>query len=349
MKAPLMKALRVVQNGAPVEALRIEEIDRPVPEPGQVLIKVAAASLNFNDIDRCYGRRVSLPVMPPFTLGMDVCGVVEAVGAGAESWLGRRVVALTHFAMGGLAEYAIAPAGSVFAAPARLSDAEATAFIIPFHTAYLALVRRAQLRQGETLLVHSGASSVGAAAIQIGRALGARVLTTVGSAEKAAFCSDLGAELAIQYRDAAFDGIVLDHTGEIGADVVFDLAGGAFVEPSWRCIAREGRYIAGGFADDDANGFSGRPLRPACAGNFSIIGVMLAWGGPAPSQLRRMGFNLFDRATADSVHNALMALLDAGKIHSVLQRTVPLQGAAAALAEQEARSTLGRTVVTFDA
>lgn len=342
-----MKALQVIANGAPLDALRIVNIIEPDPAAGQVRIKVAAASLNFNDIDRCYGRRISVPLSPPFTLGMDVCGIVDAVGAGAERWLGRRVVALTDFATGGLAEHAIAPIFSVFDAPAELSDAEAAAFIIPFHTAYLALVRRARLSNGETLLVHAGASSVGAAALQIGRALGARVFATVGSPEKARFCEAQGAELVIEHRKQPFDEVVLDHTGDIGADVIFDLMGGGFVEPSWRCIAREGRYIAAGFADDDTNGFTGRPLRPTCAGNFSIIGVMLAWAGPMPSQLRRMGFNTFDRAVADEVHNTLMQWVAAGRISPVLRRTVTLEQAPQALADQEARGTIGRTVVVL--
>jgi len=342
-----MKALQVVENGAPATALRINDLEIPTPGPGQVRIKVAAASLNFNDIDRCYGRRISMPLTPPFTLGMDVCGSVESAGAGAEHWLGRRVVALTHFATGGLAEYAIAPAESVFDAPPTMSDAEAAAFIIPFHTAYLALVRRARLQAGETLLVHSGASSVGAAALQIGRALGARVFATAGSPEKAAFCKNLGAELVIEHRLRPFDEVLLDYTNDVGVDVIFDLAGGAFVEPSWRAIACEGRYIAAGFADDDSNGFAGRALRPACAGNFSIIGVMLAWSGRMPQAIRRMGFNTFGRDVADAVHDALLALVDSGAIRSVLSRSVPLEGAAEALIEQEQRKTMGRTVVVF--
>lgn len=343
-----MKALQVLQNGAPLDALRIVDIDMPTPGPGQVRIKVSAASLNFNDIDRCYGRRISMPLSPPFTLGMDVCGVVDAAGPGAEQWVGKRVVALTFFATGGLAEYAIAPAPSVFEAPARFTDAEATAFIIPFHTAYLALIRRARLGAGETLLVHSGASSVGAAAIQIGVAAGARVFATVGSAAKADYCRQLGAELVINHREQKFDEAILDYTNNVGADVILDLAGGEFVEPSWRCVAREGRYVAAGFADDDANGFTGRPLRPTCAGNFSIIGVMLAWAGDMPPEMRRMGFNMFGRDTADSVHNALLEWIDAGKIKPILQRTVALADAPAALTDQEQRLTTGRTVVSFD-
>jgi NADPH:quinone reductase len=343
-----MKALQVVQNGAPLDAMRVVDIDTPTPGPGQVRIKVAAASLNFNDIDRCYGRRISMPLTPPFTLGMDVCGIVDAAGAGAEQWVGKRVVALTFFAQGGLAEYAIAPATTVFDAPPSFSDAEATAFIIPFHTAHLALVRRARLAAGETLLVHSGASSVGTAAIQIGKAVGARVFATVGSPAKADYCRNLGAELVINHREQKFDEAILDYTNNVGADVIFDLAGGEFVEPSWRCIAREGRYVAAGFADDDANGFTGRPLRPTCAGNFSIIGVMLAWAENMPPEMRRMGFNMFGRDVADSVHNQLLGWIETGKIKSILQRTVPLGEAAAALTEQEQRVTTGRTVVLLE-
>jgi NADPH2:quinone reductase len=328
--------------------MRVVDIDTPTPGPGQVRIKVAAASLNFNDIDRCYGRRISMPLTPPFTLGMDVCGIVDAAGAGAEQWVGKRVVALTFFAQGGLAEYAIAPATTVFDAPPSFSDAEATAFIIPFHTAHLALVRRARLAAGETLLVHSGASSVGTAAIQIGKAVGARVFATVGSPAKADYCRNLGAELVINHREQKFDEAILDYTNNVGADVIFDLAGGEFVEPSWRCIAREGRYVAAGFADDDANGFTGRPLRPTCAGNFSIIGVMLAWAENMPPEMRRMGFNMFGRDVADSVHNQLLGWIETGKIKSILQRTVPLGEAAAALTEQEQRVTTGRTVVLLE-
>ena len=342
-----MKTLQATKNGPPSEVLEI--VDLPIPEPGpdQVLIKVSAASLNFNDIDRCYGKRISVPLTPPFTLGMDVCGVVEAVGAGAEAWQGKRVIALTMMATGGLAEYAIAQSASVFDAPPDLTDAEAAAFIIPFQTAYLALVRRAKITKGETLLVHSGASSVGAAAIQIGHALGLKVFTTVSSDAKAEYCRELGADLVINHRTAQFEQVVLDATDYVGAHVILDLAGGEFVEPSWKCVAREGRYVAAGFADDEENGFSGRPLRPTCAANFSIMGVMLAWVSAVPPAIRDFGFNMFTRDVADEVHNALLSLLAENRVHSVLSRSISLAEAPAALTEQEQRKTLGRTVVVF--
>jgi NADPH2:quinone reductase len=121
---------------------------------------------------------------PPYTIGMDVCGVVESAGAGAEQWLGRRVVAMTKQSLGGIAELAIAPATTVFDAPPELDDVAAAAFTLPFHVGYLALHRRAHLAAGERLLVVGGASAVGTAAIQLGRAAGAHVLAIAGGADR---------------------------------------------------------------------------------------------------------------------------------------------------------------------
>ena len=340
-----MKALQVREHGDPTEVLAVVDVAVPEPEPGQVRVRVGAGSLNFNDIDRCRGRLVSVPTPPPFTLGMDVCGVVDAAGGGAEPWIGKRVVAITHNALGGLAEYALAPATSVFDAPAQLDDAEATAFLLPFHTGSLALLHRARLRGGETLLVHSGASGLGTAAIQLGRVTGARVMATAGGPEKLRVCSELGAELAIDHTTDDFVESVLGHTDDVGADVVYDLAGGDFVQQSWRCVARDGRYVAVGFADDPENGMSGRPLRLACIGNFSIVGVMLAWVDDLDPGMRRFGFNPFGRAMADEVHRSLLDLVAAGDIAPYIGRRVALDDAPRALADHEARRSIGRTVV----
>ncbi|MBL7496608.1 zinc-binding dehydrogenase [Frankia sp. CNm7] len=344
-----MKALQVREHGDPTEVLDVVDVDLPEPGPGEVRIRVGAGSLNFNDIDRCRGKLVSVPVPPPYTLGMDVCGVVDAAGDGAAAWVGRRVVAITKNAIGGLAEYAIAPAVSVFDAPDGLDDAEATAFVIPFHTGALALLRRARLVAGETLLVHSGASGLGTAAIQLGRAVGARVIATVSSPAKAALCARLGAELVVDHTSEDFAEAVLEHTGDAGVDVVYDLAGGAFVGRSWTCVAREGRYLPIGFADDPRNGMTGQPLRLACIGNFSIVGVMLAWVDEVDPGMRRFGFNPFGRATAGEAHGQLLELLAAGAIRPHVGRRVALGGAAAALGDHEARRSVGRTVVEIGA
>ena len=140
-----MRALQVTRHGQPGDVLAVRSLERPEPGPNEVRVKVSAASLNFNDIDRCRGNLVSVPTPPPFTLGMDVCGVVDAAGEGAEAWLGQRVVAITKNALGGIADYAIADAISVFDAPEQFDDAEATAFLLTFQTSHLALFKRGRL------------------------------------------------------------------------------------------------------------------------------------------------------------------------------------------------------------
>ena len=340
-----MKALQVTTHGRPGEVLAVREIERPEPEAGEVRVEVGAASLNFNDIDRCRGNLVSVPTPPPFTLGMDVCGVVDAAGPGAEQWLGKRVVAITKTALGGIAEFAVAPAVSVFDAPAQLDDAEATAFILPFQTSHLALFRRGRLGAGETLVVHSAASGLGTAGIQLGKAAGAHVIAVAGGPEKGALCTELGADQVVDHTAEDFVEAVLAATDDRGADVVYDLTGGDFVERSWRCTAHGGRYLAVGFADDDANGMTGRPLRMGCIGNIDIVCVMVAWAESVDPGMRRFGFNPFGRDVADEIHNDLLRMVDKELIRPYVGRRVSMEEAGAALDDHEARRSLGRTVV----
>ncbi|GAA1526474.1 quinone oxidoreductase family protein [Nocardioides humi] len=340
-----MRALQVNRHGEPRDVLSVNDVAPPEPGDGEVLVRVAAGALNFNDILRCRGGLVSVPQEPPFTLGMDVCGTVEAAGAGAEDRIGQRVVAVSKDAYGGLAEWTTAPAAGVFAAPPELDDIAAAAFLLPFHTTYLALHTRARLQAGETLLVHAGASGLGTAAIQLGVAAGARVIATVGSPEKAEVCRSLGADLVVDHTREDFAEAVLAATDDRGAEVVCDLAGGDFVQRSWQCVAREGRYVPVGFSDDDQNGMTGRPLRLASIGNFSIVGVLAAFVDEVDPGLRRFGFNPFTRAEGDRVHEALRALVTDGRITPYVGRVVDLDGAAAALVDHQERRAIGRTVV----
>jgi len=335
----------VTRSGPPGEVLAVVDVEVPEPGPGEVRIRVGAASLNFNDIDRCHGRLVSVPTPPPYTLGMDVCGVVDAVGPGAEAWDGRRVVAITKNALGGIAEHAIAPMVSVFVAPPELDDAAATSFVLAFQTAHLALFRRGRLQAGETVVVHAAASGVGSAAIQLAKAAGARVLAVAGGPAKGAWCERLGADLVIDHTAEDFVEAVLAATDDRGAEVVCDLVGGDVVERSWRCTAREGRYLAVGFVDDDQNGMTGRPLRMACIGNISIVAVMTAWVDEVDPGMRRFGFNPFGRDVADEVHDDLLRLVADGRVRPVIGRTVSMADAGAALDDHEQRRAIGRTVV----
>ena len=224
-------------------------------------------------------------------------------------------------------------------------DAEATAFLLSFQTSHLALFKRGRLQAGETLVVHSAASGLGTAGIQLGKAAGARVIAVAGGPEKGALCASLGADLVIDHTAEDFVEAVLVATGDAGADVVYDLTGGDFVERSWRCTAHGGRYLAVGFADDDANGMTGRPLRMACIGNIDIVAVMVAWADSVDPGMRRFGFNPFGRDVADEIHADLLRLAAAGAIRPAIGRRVPMEEAGRALDEHAARRSVGRTVV----
>jgi len=338
-----VKAVRVVRHGAPSEALEIEDIPVPDVGPGEVRIAVRAASLNFGDIARCRGTVASVMGQVPFTLGMDVCGVVDAAGEGAEEWLGRRVVAMTNQSFGGIAEAALSTLTSVFDAPPELDDVEAAAFTLPFHTSYLALHRRARLERGETLLVVGGASAVGTAMIQLGVVAGADVIAVAGGPEKGALCAQLGATPLDYTSDDVFDR-VMELTDGRGADVVVDLVGGERTETTWTCVRREGRYVPVGFNDDPESGLTGRPLRKVAMGNFSVLGVMLGYT-EMPLPLRKFGINTFTPDVGQEVHQALLALVAAGSIRPVIGRRVSMAEVAGALTDHEERRTSGRTVV----
>jgi len=340
-----LRAVRVVRHARPAEAIEVRD-DVPIPdvEPGGVRIAVTAASLNFGDIARCRGGVASVMASPPFTLGMDVCGIVEAAGAGAEEWIGRRVVGITNQSLGGMAEYALAPATGVFEAPAALDDVESAAFTLPFHTGYLALHRRARLQVGETLLVVGGASALGTAIIQLGVAAGARVVALAGGPEKGEVCLGLGAELAIDYTTEDVFDRVMTHTGGHGADVVCDLIGGERTETIWTCVAHDGRYVPIGFNDDPQSGLTGKPLRKVSMGNFSVVGVVLGYS-TVPLDYRRFGLNPFPPHVGPEVHAALTALVDAGSIRPVIGRRISMAEVAAALEDHDQRRTTGRSVV----
>jgi NADPH2:quinone reductase len=338
-----VKALRVVRHGDPSAALEIQQIPIPAVGPGEVLISVSAASLNFGDIARCRGTVAAVMGQVPFTLGMDVCGVVQEAGDGAEEWLGRRVVAMTSQSFGGIAEAALAASTSVFEAPPELDDVEAAAFTLPFHTSYLALHKRAGLHAGETLLVVGGASAVGTAMVQLGVAADANVITLSGGANKAQLCRSLGATAIDHATDDIFDR-VMDLTGGCGADVVADLVGGAQTEIIWTCVAREGRYLPVGFNDDPESGLTGRPLRKVSMGNFSVVGVMLGYN-EMPIEFRRFGINTFPPEVGREVHGALLALLAEGSVRPYIGRRIAMEDVAAALTDHEQRRTMGRTVV----
>ncbi len=342
-----IRAWRVHQHGEPADALRIDEIDEPVPGAGQVLVRTATTPLNFNEVDGCHGRYLTVDPPLPYTLGMEVVGEVVAAGEGASGWLGRRVTATAAGAFGAHAEAVVADADMTFDAPERLDDVQAAAFFFPFHVAYLAVVERGHVRPGQTLLVHAGAGGVGSAAVQLGAALGARVIATAGSAEKLERCRELGADLAVDYRTGDVAAALLDATDGRGVDVVCDLVGGETSMRTFPAVALGARYVLAGFSGGIEAEDSGLPPRPLLFGNFDLCGVMLSYRSDPAVVKRATGFNLFSRADGERVQAALVDLLDAGRIRTVVGRTAPWTELPAELTRLERRETIGRTVLDW--
>lgn len=340
-----MKAVRVVRHGEPREVVEVVgDVEVPEPGPGEVRVAVAAASLNYGDIARSRGGVAAVMGQPPFTLGMDMCGVVDATGPGAEEWVGRRVVAVAKQSLGGMAEFAIAPTTGTFEAPPELDDAEAAAFLLPFHTGYLALHERARLQPGEVLLVVGGATGVGTAVIQLGVSAGARVIAVAGGPDKGKLCVSLGAEAAIDYTTEDIFDRVMAITDGHGADVACDMVGGEQTETIWTCMAHGGRYVPVGFNDDEQSGLTGRPLRKVSTGNFSVVGIVMAYAD-VPVAVRRFGLNPFPPSTGPRVHAALRSLVAEGRVRPVIGRRITMGEVAQALEDHAARRTSGRTVV----
>ena len=284
----------------------------------------------------------------PYTLGMEVVGVVDATGPGLEEWLGRRVAATGLGATGAHAEYVLGDANMAFESPASLTDLEAAAFFFPFHVAHLSLFERGKLREGETLLVHSAAGGIGSAALQLGVARGARVFATAGSPEKVAFCRDLGAEVAVDYRSEDFASAVLEATAGHGVDVVCDLVGGEIATQTFRCMAFGGRYMmtgfSGGIEAEDENALVPRPI---LFGNFSVGGVLMAYGeSPRGGPMR---VNVVPRAVGDAVQAHLVELLEAGRIRPLVGRVADYRELIDEYERMEARRTKARSVLRWPA
>jgi len=344
-----MKAWRVHSAGAPSEVLKLDDVDVPEPGPREVRVHVRATVLNYNEVDGCRGRYLTVNPPIPYTLGMEAVGVVEAAGEGAEEWLGRRVVATAVGAHGAHAEYMVAPVDMTFDAPASLDDTDAAAFLFPFHIAHLGLHERGRVQTGESVLVHAAAGGVGSAAVQLAVAAGARVFATAGGAQKKALSKELGAELAIDYRSEDFAAAVLDATGGWGVDLVFDGVGGDVTEQSLRCLARNGRHMIVGFAGGiEAEDRPGVLPRTLCFGQFSTGGVLLSYTSDPLAARRRGTFNITPRSVGEQVHSQLLELLVEGSIRTVIGRVASYTELPAALDEMERRETVGRTVITWD-
>ena len=323
-----MKAWRVHELGDPVDVMRLEDVEEPVAGPGEALIEVGAASLNFFDILLCQGTYQEKPPLP-FTPGAEVGGTVIAVGDGVDLRAGQRVVASPPLPRGGLAQRVVAPVAAIFPIPDAMTFDKAAAHFIIYQTAHFALHRRAGLQPGEVVLVHAGAGGVGSAAIQLAVAAGARVIATAGGPEKVEVCRRLGAEEAIDYRAEDFVERVKELTKGRGANVIFDPVGGDVFDRSRRCVAFEGRLVVVGFA---GGRMAEAPTNHALVKNYAVVG--LHWG-----LYRKMA----PRVIVET-HQDLMRLYREGKIKPLIFRDVPFTEVPAALALIGSRATWGKLV-----
>ena len=262
-----MRALVCHKITDDLSGVEVREIEKPTPGPGEVLVKVAATSINFPDILLCQGK-YQLKLEPPFTPGMDIAGIIEAVGEGVDGFgVGDAVCGGARF--GGFAEYAVVAAAGLQRKPEQLSFHEAASYSAAYLTAYVALVRRGRLRAGETLLVHGASGGVGMAAVDVGKLLGATVIATGGSDDKLEKVKAYGADHVINTRDG-FREQVKALTDGRGADVIYDPVGGDVFDESVRCIAFDGRLLVIGFTSGRIASVSTN--MPLIKG-FSVVGV----------------------------------------------------------------------------
>jgi NADPH2:quinone reductase len=335
----------VTALGDPTKVMKQADIEVRAPEFNEVRIRVESFCLNLNDVDIIRGRYLTLPLDPPFTPGMESVGVVEAAGPGAEHLLGRRVVGIPVLAHGGYAEYAVVDAATTLHIPADMSASDAAALHYPFHLGWFALHERARLQPGETLLVHAAAGGTGSGAVQIGKALGAKVIATAGSDDKLDVCRELGADVVINYRTHNFADVVTEVTYGHGVDVAWDTIGGATTLETFKCMGMNGRHLILGFSADiqleDASYITPRAM---AYGNFSLCGVCLVYVLDPLGTRRTLGFNWPSRSEGQAAHARILELIRTGAIKPFVGRDISFDEIPEALEAMERRETVGRLV-----
>jgi NADPH2:quinone reductase len=323
-----MKAVVCKQYGPP-ESLTFEELPSPRPGPGEAVVAVRAASVNFPDVLIIQNKYQFKPPLP-FSPGSELAGVVKEVGEGAGGFKpGDRVMAFTTY--GAFAEEVKVDAARLLPMPEGMDFPSAAAFLLTYATSDHALRDRGALQAGETLLVLGAAGGVGLAAIEIGKALGARVIACASSAEKLAVCREHGADAGIDYAREDLRERIKALTDGRGVDVVYDPVGGSYTEPAFRSLAWRGRLLVVGFA---AGEIPKLPLNLALLKGASVVGVF--WGDFARREPRQF---------ADSVRQ-LGAWYAEGKLRPHVSQTLPLERAADALKLMAARQVKGKIVLT---
>ncbi len=319
----------ICDNPIGVEALTWKEVPTPEPKAGEVRVAIKAASLNFPDLLIVQNKYQMKPPLP-FVPGSEYAGIVEAVGDGVTTLKpGDRVAAFGG--TGGFGTHAIVKAALVMPLPPDFAFDDAAAFVLTYGTTHHALVDRAQMRPGETLLVLGAAGGVGTAAIQIGKAIGARVIAAASSDEKCALCKELGADATINYSRGNLRDEIKALTDGKGPDVVYDPVGGDLAEPVFRSIAWRGRYLVVGFAQ---GGIPALPWNLALLKGASIVGVF--WGDFA----RR------EPAAHEKALAELAGWYASGRVKPVIDQRLPMPELPAAFARMGSRQVRGKLVMT---
>jgi len=332
-----VRALLSNEPGGP-DTLRLEEVPAPQAGPGELLVRVRAAAINYPDV-LIIEDKYQLRPPRPFAPGGEIAGEIESVGEGVEGWSpGDRVVAVTGF--GGLAEKVVIPARSAFRLPEERSFEDGSALLLTYATSIHALLDRGKLQAGQTLLVLGAAGGVGLAAVELGKAYEARVIAAVSSDEKAQAARDAGADEAIVYPSGPFDRdgqkalaqLFKDAVGPAGADIVFDPVGGDYSEAALRAIGWEGRFLVVGFPA----GIPKLPLNLTLLKSCDVCGVF--WGAFAARD---------PKVNAEHVET-LFKLWRQGMIAPRVSATYPLERGGEAIAAMAERRVIGKLVVTLD-
>lgn len=323
-----MHAVVITEPGEP-GVLRWLEVPDPVPGPGEVVIDVAASGVNRADLMQRQGHYPAPPGAPPYP-GLECSGRVRAVGDGVTGWRpGDEVCAL--LAGGGYAEQVAVPAGQLLPVPGGVGMTAAAAFPETACTVYDNVFQLARLAPGEMLLVHGGGSGIGTMAIQLGKAFGARVACTAGSAQKLARCRELGADVTINYREEDFVAALRDATGGAGADVILDIMGASYLARNLAALATGGRLViigrqGGSRAEIDLGVLQGK--------RASVHATTLR-ARPAAEKA----------AVVAAVREHVWPLIDAGKVTAVIDREVPMSQAAQAHQAMEASVHIGKIIL----
>jgi NADPH:quinone reductase len=316
------------ENPIGIDAVTWKELPTPVPTEGQVLINIKAASLNFPDILIVQNKYQHKPALP-FVPGSEYAGVIEAVGPGVTHLkVGQNVACLSG--TGGFGTHTLAPAAICMPLPTGFSHVDAAAFIMIYATSYHALVDRAQLKAGETVLILGAAGGVGTSAIQIAKAMGAKVIAAASSDEKCALCKSIGADETINYSTQDLRESIKALTGGKGPDVIYDPVGGPYTEPAFRSIAWRGRYLVVGFA---AGPIPALPFNLMLLKGASVVGVF--WGDFAKREPKANAAMMAELATWYAK----------GTIKPVIDRTMPMVQLKEAYAHMSSRAVKGKLVM----